>query len=480
MLPLNLSIRLTHLPVILLVLSVLVVQGCFHSSSGGGGSTGPTNAAPVFTSGTAINVGADTTVTGYTATATDADGDTLTFSLSGGTDDTAFSIDSDSGALSFAITTNFDTPADSDEDNSYVVDITATDGTASVVQTVTVTVIYTIPVFTSGTAISVGAGTPVTGYTATATDVDGDTVTFSLSGGTDQVAFSIDSDSGVLSFSITTDFDAPADSDGNNRYVVDITATDGTTPIVQTVTVTVIDDANPVGYYTNTGTASVSDGMSGTIDINDLQAMVNGDRTMVNGDRIMMMSVANKLLYDGTITNINGNDFTVDFTIYTDGENPVSATASGTITEGSTIEGTLVGSGAGSGTFSLLYATMNDAVADISRIENVVGVNRAWIALIGDSVVEQEFIINNMGAIMHDASGGPGIFSGCDFNGTITPITNSSLYAVTVILTECNTGGGIANGTYTGLTTSRTDSAEDDTLVFAVTNGEYSPNADFE
>ncbi|NOX92640.1 MAG: hyalin, partial [Gammaproteobacteria bacterium] len=51
--------------------------------------------------------------------------------------------------------------------------------------------------------------------------------------------FSIDSDSGVLSFNISTRFKNPADSDGNNIYVVEITATDGLHSIVRSVTVTV-------------------------------------------------------------------------------------------------------------------------------------------------------------------------------------------------------------------------------------------------
>ncbi len=122
-------------------------------------------------------------------------------------------------------------------------------------------------------------------------------------------------------------------------------------------------DADPAGYYTNTGTASVDNGAGGTTSIDDLQAIVNGNR-------IMMMSTANELLYDGAITNISGNDFTADFTIYTEGENPLTATASGMITQGSRITGTLTGSGVGSRTFSLLYATTNNEVADISRIKN--------------------------------------------------------------------------------------------------------------
>ena len=95
------------------------------------------------------------------------------------------------------------------------------------------------PFFTSGSAIGVAEDIILTGYTATAKDADGDTITFSLSGGTDQAVLSIDSDSGVLSFNIPTRFKAPADSDGNNTYVVDITATDGIQSISRSVTVTV-------------------------------------------------------------------------------------------------------------------------------------------------------------------------------------------------------------------------------------------------
>jgi len=232
-------------------------------------------------------------------------------------------------------------------------------------------------------------------------------------------------------------------------------------------------DANPEGYYINTGMASVDDGAGGTIDINDLQAMVNDNR-------IMMMSVANGLLYDGTITNISGNDFTADFIIYTDGKDPVTASASGTVTTGSSITGTLDGSGVGNGTFSLLYDdTASNTVANLSRIENMASANTTWMALLGIAIIEQEFSIDNGGAITHAFSGGPGIFSGCDFNGSIMPIIDSSLYDVTVTLTNCNAGGGLANGDYTGLAISRTSSSEDDTLVFAVTNDSYAPGADF-
>ena len=234
-----------------------------------------------------------------------------------------------------------------------------------------------------------------------------------------------------------------------------------------------LSDADPAGYYINKGTASVDNGAGGTIDITDLQAMVDGNR-------IMMMSVANELLYDGTITNISGNNFTADFTIYTEGGlflGPTKATASGTITTGSSITGTLNGSGVGSGTFSLLYATTNNTVAALPRIENVVGINTNWQAKVGGSFAAQELIIDNAGVLTEvDFSGGGG-FTGCELDGTLIPISGSSLYRVSVVLTGC--GSSTRDGTYTGLATSRTDATTDDTLVFAAADGRYSMDGDF-
>ena len=197
---------------------------------------------PVFSSGLAISVAENTTVTGYVATVTDGDGDSIMFSLTGGEDEAAFSIDSNSGELSFLTAPDFEMPIDSDSNNSYEVVITATDETHTVIQSITVTVSDTndnLPVFSSGLAISVAENTTVTGYVATVTDGDGDSIMFSLTGGEDEAAFSIDSNSGELSFLTAPDFDSPNDSNANNTYVVEITATDGSSSIVQSVVVTV-------------------------------------------------------------------------------------------------------------------------------------------------------------------------------------------------------------------------------------------------
>ena len=311
----------------------------------------------------------------------------------------------------------------------------------------------TSPVFTSDTAISVNENTTSTGYTAVATDADGDTVTYSLTGGDDQAAFSIDGDSGVLSFNMAADYENPTDTGADNLYEVEITATDGSNSVVLLLTVTVTSEF--AGYYTNTGT--VSDGMGETIPINDLQAMVNGGR-------IIMMSAANKLLYDGMITRTSDNDFTADFTIYTDGENPVTATASGTITEGSKIEGELVGSG----TFSLLYASTNDQAAAVTS---------AWLGT-GGGFDELGFTIDGAGNLTHDESAAFNrLFGLCKMNGTVTPVGGTRLYSVSVELTGCAVPS--VEGSYTGLTTTRDGTAANNLLVYSVSNGAYTVSGEF-
>jgi glucose/arabinose dehydrogenase len=97
------------------------------------------NAPPAFTSARTATVLENTGGAFYTATASDPDGDTLTFSLAGGVDRDRFRIAS-SGALSFASPPDFEMPADNNGDNVYQVDLAVSDGRASVTQSLSVAV----------------------------------------------------------------------------------------------------------------------------------------------------------------------------------------------------------------------------------------------------------------------------------------------------------------------------------------------------
>ncbi len=112
-----------------LVASLLVLgglSGCGGGSGSGGQVPAPINNAPTFTSATTASVAENSSTPFYNAAATDADGDTVTIAITGGSDSAAFSFAG--GALGFAKAPNFDQPTDANLDNTYEVTLTATDG----------------------------------------------------------------------------------------------------------------------------------------------------------------------------------------------------------------------------------------------------------------------------------------------------------------------------------------------------------------
>ena len=86
--------------------------------------------------------------------------------------------------------------------------------------------VNTAPVFTSGHSVSVPESSTVV-TRVTAGDSQGDPVTYRLAGGIDADLFDIDTQSGELRFKQPVDFEAPADSNRNNVYVVAVAASDG-------------------------------------------------------------------------------------------------------------------------------------------------------------------------------------------------------------------------------------------------------------
>ena len=111
----------------------------------GNGITATLNAAPIITSNSggetaAINVAENSTAV-TTVTATDANSDPVTFSITGGADQAKFAINANTGVLSFIAAPNFEAPTDADTNNSYIVAVTANDSNGGAdVQTITVNV----------------------------------------------------------------------------------------------------------------------------------------------------------------------------------------------------------------------------------------------------------------------------------------------------------------------------------------------------
>ena len=107
---------------------------------GGGGDYGSSNTAPVFTNGTTSYSAIENQTAAFTATASDADGDSLTFTISSGSDANIFSIGTSSGVVTFVAAPDFEIPGDANADNVYELTVRVSDGTAAATQAFTVTV----------------------------------------------------------------------------------------------------------------------------------------------------------------------------------------------------------------------------------------------------------------------------------------------------------------------------------------------------
>ena len=192
----------------------------------------PENNAPVFTDGSRTtrsvleNTASGESI-GSAVAATDADNDTLIYSL-GGTDASSFSIVSTSGQLQTNAVLDYETKT------SYSVTVSVSDGKGgsdSIPVTINVTnanemPANTSPIFTDGTsttrtiaenaAFGTNIGTPVD-----ATDVDsGTTLTYRL-GGTDASSFSIVRTSGQLQTRAALDYET------KSAYSVRVSVSDG-------------------------------------------------------------------------------------------------------------------------------------------------------------------------------------------------------------------------------------------------------------
>ena len=192
----------------LLITSIFIISSCGGGGGGGGGSTPtpptpptpPANNAPTFANVGTIAVAENTTAIG-TVTATDADGDTLTYSLTG--DDTSLiTIDSGTGVLSFNTAPDFENPGSASGDNNYSITVVASDGSATgsvgIVVSVTDVDENSAPVITSSNTFTAAENQTAIG-TVTATDADGDSITFQVSGS--ELAIT---SGGVLTFHITS------------------------------------------------------------------------------------------------------------------------------------------------------------------------------------------------------------------------------------------------------------------------------------
>jgi len=231
-------------------------------------------------------------------------------------------------------------------------------------------------------------------------------------------------------------------------------------------TPTPVPDANPTGYYTNTGFVDVmmADNTTPRPSITDLQGMVNDGK-------LKMLSDTEGLSYVGTFT-VTENDFSGSVTVYEAGVmTQDNVPLNGMITEGAKITGTLGGTGAGNGTFQLDYAPLADnGPVDMPM---VIPPSNTWLPVnnsdsfnisIGDDLEP----IPNFGS----SGSGQGAFDNCTFLARIEPVPGRHLYTVSGAMKDCINGAILMPDGYSGLVSVR-GSAPGDRLIVVLSNGAY-------
>ncbi len=175
----------------------------------------------------------------HTFRATDPEGSSIEWSLSG-PDGDDFAI-SETGVLSFASPPNYESPNDSGRDNVYNLSVRASDGRYYGYLEVTVTVedVNEPPAVTGTSTFTYRENGTAALHTFRATDPEGSSIEWSLSG-PDAGDFTI-SETGVLSFASPPNYESPTDSGSDNVYAVTVVARDdasnsGTLDVVVTVT----------------------------------------------------------------------------------------------------------------------------------------------------------------------------------------------------------------------------------------------------
>ena len=232
--------------------------------------TDDTGSAPEFASASAsVDVNENTGGIIYTAVATDADPDqSLIYGLSGN-DFQAFSIDSSSGELSFNSIPDHENPLDQDGDNVYELTISATDPLGKQAQqALSVSVINandTYPQFSlSSNSFSVSENTSAV-TSVSATDADGDTLSFALITNSDANYFVLDPSSGELTFAQAPDYESPQDSGRDNVYELDLSAFDGKYTTYAAIDVSVSNVNEAPSFASASQDLSVNENSSGSI-----------------------------------------------------------------------------------------------------------------------------------------------------------------------------------------------------------------------
>ena len=398
-------------------------------------------AAPVFNT-TAYNVDENVFGTGSTTVqvdVSDADLDTLVYSIAGSAADNGkFTIDHDTGLLTFNVSPDFENPDDAGADGTYDVEVSVFDGTTTVTQVITITVVDVLPAVIDGTA-----GDDIIDA-ADGTTVEGDTL--NGLGGNDV----LDGGLGDDTLDGGTGADHMIGGDGDDTYVVDSTTDiitegsgDSSGNDLITTSVTLASLAANVERLTLLGTAALNatgNSLNNTITGNSAANNINGGAgadSMIGGNGADTYAVDNA---GDTITEGTGVSSGVDI---------VNATATYTLSANVEKLNLLGGSAInGTGNASGNTITGNGAINTLSGMDGNDTLNGGIGAdiLVGGNGSDT-YIVDNTGDTVTE-----GTDVGLDTvkaNVTYT-LSNNVEFLVLTGTTAINGTGNSGNNTLTG------------------------------
>ncbi|MCP4277572.1 MAG: hypothetical protein GY779_14590, partial [Gammaproteobacteria bacterium] len=175
--------------------------------------------------------------------------------------------------------------------------------------------------------------------------------------------------------------------------------------------------------------------------------------------------------------NITGNSYTGDVTLYKAGEYLATTTVSGTISEGTSLEGSFAGAGIGNGSFSVSYdSVVNAKTAGLSEIAGT-----RYRGPVNASITDQRFDIDAAGNIISSFASTNAIkMAGCEYvaGSSLTAIAGQNLYDLVLVLSSCD--DTTVDGSYTGLATLIDDpvlSLDNRYMPAAFSNGSFAGTA---
>jgi hypothetical protein len=246
------------------------------------GNEAPANTAPTITSNGAEATASisveENQIAVTTLTATDPQDDTVTFSISGGDDSSHFSLTD--GVLTFSMAPDFENPGDNGANNTYEVEITATDngaGNLTDTQTITVTItnVNESPIIvTEYSDITINEDNGTTNFGISISDIERADLYLQVDSNDTSILTVSQNWTNLISFddwsSTTPDFNLTTVQDANGLVTISILLSDGenNTSTSFGITVTPVDDAPAEDNSSTEDNSSVEDPVIHSIDIN--------------------------------------------------------------------------------------------------------------------------------------------------------------------------------------------------------------------